>query len=138
MIGVVGFLTSILAHEFGHALVARRYGVETEGIDLWALGGVARLDQSAENRRDGRDDPPVRGSRPRGAAGAALALLDLLPAPQLRLGITCGGLDPPPQRPVGEYMGMAPNHLLSNSPGNPGQVEFLALLKYPGNKNNME
>jgi len=30
---------SILADEFGHALVARRRGVEIEEIDLWLLGG---------------------------------------------------------------------------------------------------
>ncbi len=34
---------SILLHELGHALVARRYGVEIEEIDLWLLGGVARM-----------------------------------------------------------------------------------------------
>ncbi len=34
---------SILAHEFGHALVARRRGVRVEEIDLWLLGGVARM-----------------------------------------------------------------------------------------------
>src|ERR1035437_6755371 len=33
----------ILAHEFGHALVARRRGVKIEEIDLWLLGGVARM-----------------------------------------------------------------------------------------------
>jgi Zn-dependent protease len=34
---------SILLHEFGHAIVARRHGVEIEEIDLWLLGGVARM-----------------------------------------------------------------------------------------------
>jgi Zn-dependent protease len=34
---------SILLHELGHALVARRNGVEIEEIDLWLLGGVARM-----------------------------------------------------------------------------------------------
>lgn len=34
---------SILAHEFGHAIVARRHGIEIEEIDLWLLGGVSRL-----------------------------------------------------------------------------------------------
>lgn len=43
MVGTVGFLASILLHEFGHALTARRFGVATESIQLWALGGVARL-----------------------------------------------------------------------------------------------
>ena len=43
VVGTVGFLVSILLHEFGHALTARRFGVGTESIQLWALGGVARL-----------------------------------------------------------------------------------------------
>jgi Zn-dependent protease len=34
---------SILLHELGHSLVARRHGVEIEEIDLWLLGGVARM-----------------------------------------------------------------------------------------------
>lgn len=54
LLAVVAFFASILAHEFGHALVARRYGVNTESIDLWALGGVARLDrESPTPRADG-------------------------------------------------------------------------------------
>jgi Zn-dependent protease len=34
---------SILLHELGHSIVARRHGVEIEEIDLWLLGGVARM-----------------------------------------------------------------------------------------------
>lgn len=34
---------SILLHELGHAIVARRHGVEIEEIDLWLLGGVAKM-----------------------------------------------------------------------------------------------
>ncbi len=34
---------SILAHEVGHAVVARRRGIEVQEIDLWLLGGVARM-----------------------------------------------------------------------------------------------
>jgi len=34
---------SIVLHELGHAIVARRRGVGIEGIDLWLLGGVAKL-----------------------------------------------------------------------------------------------
>jgi len=37
------FYASLLAHEMGHALVARRLGVKVEGITLWLFGGVARL-----------------------------------------------------------------------------------------------
>lgn len=40
---VVAFLMSILTHELSHALTARRYGVTTESIQLWALGGIAHL-----------------------------------------------------------------------------------------------
>ncbi len=50
-LGVFAFLMSILAHEFGHALTARHYGVQTRSIELWALGGVARLDRESPSPR---------------------------------------------------------------------------------------
>ncbi len=50
-VGVVAFLGSILAHEFAHALTARRFDVDTESIQLWALGGVARLDREAPSAK---------------------------------------------------------------------------------------
>ena len=37
------FYVSLLSHEMGHALVARRLGVHVDGITLWIFGGVARL-----------------------------------------------------------------------------------------------
>lgn len=65
-IATVAFFGSILAHEFGHALVARRYGVQTESIDLWALGGVARLD---------REPPSPRADGLIAVAGPAVSLV---------------------------------------------------------------
>jgi Zn-dependent protease len=38
---------SILAHELGHALVARRHGIEVQEIDLWLLGGVSKMREEA-------------------------------------------------------------------------------------------
>ena len=37
------FFLSLLMHEFGHALVARREGMTIDGITLWLFGGVARF-----------------------------------------------------------------------------------------------
>ena len=51
VIGVVAFFASILGHELAHAVVARRYGVGTTAIELWALGGFARLDREPRTPR---------------------------------------------------------------------------------------
>ncbi|HTI33172.1 MAG TPA: site-2 protease family protein [Miltoncostaea sp.] len=42
VIASFGFFASILLHELGHALQARRDGMDIDGITLWLFGGVAR------------------------------------------------------------------------------------------------
>ena len=43
IIAAFAFLGSILVHELAHALTARHFGVGTDRITLWGLGGVAQL-----------------------------------------------------------------------------------------------
>jgi Zn-dependent protease len=37
------FFASLVLHELGHAIVARRLGLEIEGVDLWFFGGLAKM-----------------------------------------------------------------------------------------------
>lgn len=59
------FFGSIIFHEFGHALVARRNGIGILGIELWVLGGLAKMDR----------DPATPGAEFRVAAAGPLATL---------------------------------------------------------------
>jgi Zn-dependent protease len=51
LVAAVLFFASVLAHELGHMLVARRFGIGSDAIGLWFLGGMTRL--QAEPRTPG-------------------------------------------------------------------------------------
>ncbi len=39
----LGYFASLILHELGHALAARRLGIPIVGIDLWFFGGLSRM-----------------------------------------------------------------------------------------------
>ena len=45
----LGLFGGVLLHEFGHSLVAMRYGYEIDSITLWLLGGLASFTEFPEN-----------------------------------------------------------------------------------------
>ncbi len=51
VVGALGFVASVLLHELGHAVAARRHGMGVRGITLWVLGGQAELDRLADSPR---------------------------------------------------------------------------------------
>src|SRR5581483_2940232 len=53
LVAALLFFGSLMAHEFAHAVVARRAGIEVKGLTLWLFGGVAHL--GGEPRTPGDD-----------------------------------------------------------------------------------
>ena len=75
VIGALLFFVSLVLHELGHALVARRNGIGVSSIELWFFGGLAKLTR----------DPTTPGVDFRiSAAGPAVTLAILVAC--------CGGL----------------------------------------------
>jgi Zn-dependent protease len=62
----LGYFLSLVLHELGHALMARRLGIPIAGIDLWFFGGLSKL----------RREPATPGEEFKiAAAGPAVTLL---------------------------------------------------------------
>jgi Zn-dependent protease len=89
----LALFASVVFHEFAHALVARRFGVQTRAITLFLFGGVATLE----------NEPPT----PRAEIAIALAG----PAASALLGVAAFGLfrlvDPLVRGAAGADIGMA-------------------------------
>lgn len=51
VVGALGLFASILAHELGHAVVARRFDLHMRGITLFIFGGVAEMSEEPPNAK---------------------------------------------------------------------------------------
>lgn len=66
------FFASLIAHEMGHAVTARRHGVGVDGVTLWLLGGVARLSTDVPSARS---ELRIALAGPAVSVGLAIALV---------------------------------------------------------------
>ncbi len=81
---LVAVFASVVVHEFGHALMARRFGVRTWDITLLPIGGVARLEKMPERPSE---QLSVALAGPAMNVGIAVVLLGLVSLLGLGVGV---------------------------------------------------
>jgi Zn-dependent protease/CBS domain-containing protein len=74
IVGALGLFASIVAHEFCHSIVARRFGMPMKGITLFIFGGVAEMG----------DEPPT--------AKAEFSMAIVGPLSSIAIGAICYGI----------------------------------------------
>jgi Zn-dependent protease len=78
VVGALLFFVSLVLHELGHALVARRNGIRVSSIELWFFGGLAKLTREpstpGEDFRISAAGPAVTALVLAACIGALLAL----------------------------------------------------------------
>jgi len=121
----VAVFGTVVLHELGHALAARRFGVATRDITLLPIGGVSRLERMPEDPRQelgvALAGPAVNVAL---AAGLYAALLALRTGPFDRVSMMGGGFLP---RLFWVNVSLALFNLLPAFPMDGGRV-FRALL----------
>ena len=81
VVAAASFFASIVAHEIGHALAARREGIAVEGIDLFLFGGVMKMSR----------EPDSPGAEFRVAAAGPLVTLLLMVLASIAAVLLAGG-----------------------------------------------
>jgi Zn-dependent protease len=123
--GAVGLFASIIAHEFCHAVVARRHAIPMNGIILFVFGGVAEM---------GGEPPNPRAELAMAAAGPIASI----GMGAVALGLaTLGGGWWPPVVTVLSYLGainlvLATFNLLPAFPLDGGRIFRAALWRWTG------
>lgn len=88
--GIILTFASVLVHELGHALVARRLDVRIAGIDLGFLGGAAQM---IDSPRSARDEIAIAAAGPAVSLGIAAAGFGLGALTGLELLTTLGWIN---------------------------------------------